>query len=101
RRSRLVCPPLPAPWHLLVGLFEWDALTWTDRMAALRMAAPLRLGLRHARGHRRSLAAASPGETVESWLVRHGQTEALREMLWRSPAPSGLDKPAGPAAGPR
>ena len=27
RRSRLACPPLPAPWHLLAGLFEWDALT--------------------------------------------------------------------------
>jgi phytoene dehydrogenase-like protein len=83
RRSRLVCPQLPPPWHLLAGLFDWDALSWTDRMAALRMAAPLRLGLRHVRGHGRSLIAASPGETVESWLVRHGQTEALREMLWR------------------
>src|SRR6185436_13772982 len=23
RRSRLVCPSLPAPWHLLAGLLEW------------------------------------------------------------------------------
>jgi squalene-associated FAD-dependent desaturase len=100
RRSRLVCPPLPAPWHLVAGLFEWDALTWTDRMAALRMAAPLRLGLRHARGHRRSLLAASPGETVESWLVRHGQTETLREMLWRPLALAALNQPADRAAAP-
>jgi squalene-associated FAD-dependent desaturase len=99
-RSRLVCPPLPAPWHLLAGIFEWDALTWTDRMAALRMAAPLKLGLRHARGHHRSLIAASPGETVESWLVRHGQTERLREMLWRPLALAALNQPADRAAAP-
>jgi squalene-associated FAD-dependent desaturase len=100
RRSRLVCPQLPPPWHLLAGLFDWDALSWTDRMAALRMAAPLRLGLRHARGHGRSLIAASPGETVESWLVRHGQTETLREMLWRPLALAALNQPADRAAAP-
>jgi hydroxysqualene dehydroxylase len=100
RRSRLVCPQLPPPWHLLAGLFDWDALSWTDRLAALRMAAPLRLGLRHVRGHGRSLIAASPGETVESWLVRHGQTEALREMLWRPLALAALNQPADRAAAP-
>jgi squalene-associated FAD-dependent desaturase len=100
RRSRLVCPPLPPPWHLLAGLFEWDALTWTDRLAALRMATPLKLGLRQARGHRRSLVAASPGETVESWLIRHGQTEALREMLWRPLALAALNQQADRAAAP-
>jgi hydroxysqualene dehydroxylase len=99
RRTRLACPPLPAPWHLVAGLFEWDALTWTDRMAALRMAAPLKLGLRHARGDH-SLIAASPGETVESWLMRHGQTEALREMLWRPLALAALNQPADRAAAP-
>jgi squalene-associated FAD-dependent desaturase len=100
RRSRLVCPPLPAPWHLLAGLFEWEALTWTDRMAALRMATPLKLGLRHGRGDQRALLAASPGETVESWLVRHGQTEVLREMLWRPLALAALNQPADRAAAP-
>src|SRR5207248_11698356 len=24
QRSRLVCPPLPAPLHLLAGVLEWD-----------------------------------------------------------------------------
>jgi squalene-associated FAD-dependent desaturase len=100
RRSQLVCPRLPSPWHLLAGLFDWNALSWTDRMAALRMAAPLRLGLRHVRGHDRSLIAASPGETVESWLVRHGQTEALREMLWRPLALAALNQPADRAGAP-
>jgi squalene-associated FAD-dependent desaturase len=98
-RSRLACPPLPAPWQLLAGLFEWEALSWTDRMAALRMVAPLKLGLRQARGDR-SLIAASPGETVESWLVRHGQTETLREMLWRPLALAALNQPADRATAP-
>jgi squalene-associated FAD-dependent desaturase len=87
RRSRLVCPPLPAPWHLFAGVAEWDALAWSDRLALLRMATPLRL----ARDPRR--LAASPGETVESWLVRHGQTERLREMLWRPLALAALNQP--------
>jgi squalene-associated FAD-dependent desaturase len=69
-------------------------------MAVLRMAKPLKLGLRQARGHHRSLVAASPGETVESWLVRHGQTEALCEMLWRPLALAALNQPADRAAAP-
>ena len=27
RRSRLSCPSLPAPLHLVAGVLEWDALT--------------------------------------------------------------------------
>jgi squalene-associated FAD-dependent desaturase len=116
RRSRLVCPPLPAPWHLVAGILEWDALTWADRLSALRMAAPLKVGVRQARaeaGHRLGAPesragseervgpiAASPGETVESWLVRYGQTERLREMLWRPLALAALNQPADRAAAP-
>src|SRR5580765_5508601 len=37
-RSRLRCPSLPAPINLLAGLLEWDALGWSDRIAAMRMA---------------------------------------------------------------
>ena len=110
RRSRLVCPQLPAPWHLLGGVFEWEALDWTDRLSVLRMATPLRLAVREAeaevmqrrvapgvaiaKGRRRRVIAASPGETVEAWLVRHGQTERVREMLWRPLALAALNQPA-------
>src|SRR3954452_8355184 len=41
-KTRLVCPTLPAPLHLVAGVFEWDALDWRDRLAVLRMAGPLR-----------------------------------------------------------
>jgi squalene-associated FAD-dependent desaturase len=92
RRSRLACPPLPAPWHLLAGVIEWEALDWTDRLSLLRMTTPLKL----ARDPNR--LAASPGETVETWLIRHGQTERLREMLWRPLALAALNQPADHAA---
>src|SRR5207253_1433886 len=46
RRSRLVCPSLPAPMHLLAGILEWDALSWRDRLSALHMATPLSLARR-------------------------------------------------------
>ena len=98
RRSRLVCPPLPAPLHLLAGVLEWDALGWRDRLAALRMASPLRLARRHMRGDQ--AIAASPGETVDAWLVRNGQTDRLRELLWHPLALAAMNQPADVAAAP-
>jgi hydroxysqualene dehydroxylase len=92
RVSRLDCPNLPPPLHLLAGLMEWDALDWKDRIAALQMATPLKLA------RRKDRLAASPTETVESWLGRYGQTERLREMLWRPLVLAALNQPADRAA---
>ncbi len=80
-RSTLSCPYLPAPWHLLGALIEWEALGLRDRLAALRMGPAIRLARRHLAG-RTALRAVSPEETVENWLIRNGQTARLREMLW-------------------
>ena len=44
--------------------------------------------------------AASPGETVENWLIRNGQTRRLREMLWHPLALAALNQPAERAAAP-
>jgi squalene-associated FAD-dependent desaturase len=114
RRSRLVCPGLPPPLHLLAGVLEWDALDWNDRLSALRMATPLRLALRQAQDEARPRPgfagrarepgarriAASPGETVEGWLIRNGQTARIREMLWNPLALAALNQPAAHAAAP-
>ena len=81
RRTRLECPILPAPFHLVGGVLDWDALAWKDRLSVLRMATPLRLARRSLQSGAARIAA-SPGETVENWLVRNGQTARLREMLW-------------------
>ncbi len=114
RRSRLVCPTLPAPLHLLAGVLEWEALGWNDRLSVLHMARPLRLALQQARDEARlrervgrgsrepgaRKIAASPGETVESWLIRNGQTARIREMLWDPLALAALNQPAAQAAAP-
>jgi zeta-carotene desaturase len=98
RRTRLSCPPLPPPLHLIAGVLEWEALSWRDRLAALGMASPLRLALRELGGA--TTRAASPGETVQSWLIRNGQTSRIREMLWDPLALAALNQPPDQAAAP-
>jgi len=99
RQSRLVCPALPAPFHLVAGLLEWDALSWTDRLSVLGMAVPLRNARREL--HPGATAkAASPGETVENWLIRNGQTPRIREMLWDPLALAALNQSPRQAAAP-
>ena len=99
RRSRLECPMLPPPLHLLAGIVEWEALTWTDRLSALQMAGPIRQARRALRPGS-STIAASPGETVEAWLVRNDQTARIREMLWEPLALAALNQPIDQAAAP-
>jgi squalene-associated FAD-dependent desaturase len=98
-KTRLTCPAVPAPLHLVAGLFEWDALGWADRLASLRMAGPLRRARRELIPGAREIAA-SPGETVEAWLIRNGQTARIREMLWEPLALAALNQPVGRAAAP-
>jgi squalene-associated FAD-dependent desaturase len=97
RRTRLVCPPLPAPLNLLAGVLEWDALTWRDRWSALGMAGPIRVAVRELH-HDSRLKAASPDETVESWLMHNGQTPRIRELLWDPLTLAALNQPPQKAA---
>ncbi len=83
RRSRLECPMLPSPLHMLGGVFKWDALSWKDKLSVLRMAGPPK---------------SRPGETVDAWLRRNGQTERMREMLWEPLALAALNQPVTEAA---
>ena len=103
-KSRLRLPPLPPPLNLVAGLFDWDAIGWRDRAAALSLARPIRiaqLGQRaERRGQRPDRIAASPGETVEQWLINNGQTARLREMLWEPLALAALNQPIAEAAAP-
>ena len=98
RRSRLSCPPLPPPMHLLAGVLEWSALSWRDRLSIAAMATPLRNARRELAGD--PVKAASPDETVEQWLVRNGQTPRLRELLWNPLALAALNQPVDHAAAP-
>ena len=75
-RSRLRTPAWPPPLHLIGGLLSWSALGWRDRVAALKMG----LALRGAPSN----GSGSPGRpmTVHEWLLSHGQTPRLCELLW-------------------
>jgi len=75
-RTRLKCPPLPAPWHLIAGALTLKGLTSADRLSLLRAGPALRW--------LRSGAALHELEsiTVTQWLNAMGQTEGVRRRLW-------------------
>ena len=100
RRSRLACPSLPPPLHLLAGVMDWDALGWSDRLSILRMATPLRLARRELEPGARTISA-SPDETVENWLIRNGQTRGCASCCGiRSRWPRSTSRPISAAAPP-
>jgi squalene-associated FAD-dependent desaturase len=98
--SRLRCPSLPSPLHLVAGLFTWSALGWRDRLAVLKLAGPIRRAQHAVAGSRRGApSGADPStsnETVSHWLENHGQTPRLRELLWEPLALAALNQ--SPAA---
>lgn len=104
RRSTLRLAGLPAPINLLAGLLDWTALGWRDRLAAVRLAQPIRIARSELSARIRGVPperiAASPGETVEEWLINNGQTARIREMLWEPLALAALNQSVRTAAAP-
>ena len=103
-RSQLRLPALPAPINFLAGLLDWTALNWHDRVAAVRLAQPIRIAQSELSARAKGVAptriAASPGETVEEWLINNGQTARIREMLWEPLALAALNQSVRSAAAP-
>jgi squalene-associated FAD-dependent desaturase len=95
----LRCPDLPAPFHLLAAVLDWDALALRDRLSVFGLARALRAARRSLDGGN-GLAMASPGETVERWLELNGQTRPLCEWLWYPLAVAALNQSPGEAAAP-
>jgi squalene-associated FAD-dependent desaturase len=77
------CPRLPAPLHLLVGLFAAKGLSGEDKRALAGALAGLRLRRWRVRGN----------PTVAEWLAAHGQNEALQASFWRPLVLSALNTP--------
>ncbi len=87
RWSKLAAANLPAPLHLLAGLFNFRALNMADRFAILRMGLSLKIG-------------APPGEseTVSTWLERKGQTTGSIRALWEPFCLAALNEPPATAS---
>jgi squalene-associated FAD-dependent desaturase len=103
RWSRLACPALPSPLHLLAGVMTWNALGWRDRLSVLKMRAALsdvRGGRAEARPGRAEAGRSAEGSaaTVREWLIQNGQTPRLIEMLWEPLAVAALNQPIDRAA---
>ena len=92
----LVCPSLPAPWHLLAGLLRWRAIGFRDRASALRLAGLLRSV--QSDGPEKVADAVAPELTVADWLTQHGQSPALCRWLWRPLAIAALNQQPETAA---
>jgi squalene-associated FAD-dependent desaturase len=89
RFSRLMCPALPSPFHLLAGVMRWRALAMRDRWSVLRSRSILAAG-----GEGRDAAAdgVDRRETVHAWLIRHGQSPRLVRLLWEPLAVAALNQ---------
>jgi squalene-associated FAD-dependent desaturase len=107
RWSRLACPALPSPLHLLAGVMTWSGLGWRDRIAALKMRSAIsNMTGTTPNDMRRGLAEARPGraeagrsaETVRQWLIRQQQTPRLIELLWEPLAVAALNQSIDTAA---
>jgi zeta-carotene desaturase len=102
-RSVLRCPRWPSPLHLLGGVLGWDALPWSERLGALRLAPDLRRPRRSFRAETEVAGAetVAADETVSAWLTRRGQRGRIREWLWEPLAIAALNQsPDEASAGP-
>jgi hydroxysqualene dehydroxylase len=86
--TRLRCPDLPPPFHLLAGILDWKALPLRDRLGVVKLAPALSA----------DRSARSDRETVRDWLIRHGQRSPIREKLWEPLAIAALNQAPDEAA---
>jgi hydroxysqualene dehydroxylase len=89
-RSRLECPALPPPLHLLGAVIMWKAMTWRDRLSVLRMGPSLRAARQELL--RTGRVAIDDHLTVSQWLRARGQSEKLTAWLWEPLALAALNQ---------
>jgi zeta-carotene desaturase len=74
RLTRLDCPDMPSPWHLLLGVLRSRSFSWKQKLEVLRLGKDLRTV--------RQSSAPIDGESVTTWLARRGQSEGLQRNFW-------------------
>ena len=92
--SVLKLPAVASPLHLLGGVMAWDALSWSERLAILRVGSDLRPGGPKGPPSRHD----TDTETVREWLRRHRQPQRLCELLWEPLALAALNQSVDQAA---
>src|SRR5215472_16622767 len=71
RLTALRCAGLPAPWHLLAGVFASNSFGLRQKWEVLRLEY-----------RRRRAGNGLKGKSVDEWLHSLGQSEALRRNFW-------------------
>lgn len=87
RWSQLKAMKLPAPFHLICGLFNFNELSTRDRLAIMRMGSTLRLH-----------GPPPPTTTVAAWLEHNGQTPGSIRALWEPFCIAALNEPIATAS---
>lgn len=75
RRFRLKCSRLPAPFHLLAGLFRYDALSFKDKMGAIRLVR----SIKKEKIHETTLKQMNTDELFRLTI----QTEQVINCFWK------------------
>lgn len=84
----LQAAPLPAPFHLALGLLRARGLRWRDRLAMLRLMRTLK----------RSRFRVDPTLTVRALMHQTRQTAELIRLVWEPLCIAALNTPIGEAS---
>lgn len=90
RSFELSCPDIRPPWGLAAGILRWRALSFGDRLSALKIR-PLLDSVRRD-GPAAAAARVPSGQTVTEWLAAQGQSPRLCAWLWRPLAFAALNQ---------
>ena len=74
RLSRLQCPDLPSPWHVLLGVLCSGSFTLREKLEVLRLGIALRRTEEAQRGPKQL--------SVREWLTQLGQSPSLQRNFW-------------------
>jgi len=74
RLTRLDCPDLPSPWHLLLGVLRSGSFSFRQKLEVLRLGKDLRSA--------GTTSSPTSSESVTAWLSRRGQSEGLQRNFW-------------------
>jgi len=73
--ARFPNTPLPAPWHTVLGIFNFSALTFRQRWHLINFLEKVWEGVA-------TLPNALNLETAESWLTNIGQPPLVQKSVW-------------------